>query len=257
MGSMRHIAVDLHPHLTDTSALADTAAVAIDVLRATTTIVHALSSAAREVVVFEEVAEAIAQSKAWWQSATVLGGERDGVKIEGFDLGNSPSEYNKPAVAGRAVFFTTTNGTRALHKCRTAKRIFAGALVNRQAVVNALRDETKVRIVCAGTRGEITRDDALGAGAIVAGLVDGRLGEYELDDEAAMVLDAWHGLVQPLADQEPAAIHAAIAEALRHSLGGRNLLALGLDVDIVAAAQLDTFNVLPELDPATMSLRLR
>lgn len=254
---MRQIAVDLHPDLTDVAALNGAAAVAIDVLRATTTIAHALAASAREVVVCGEVDEAVAQSKAWWQSATVLGGEREGVKIDGFDLGNSPSEYTRPTVAGRAVFFTTTNGTRALLKCRTAKRVLAGALVNRQAVVNALRDETKVRIVCAGTRGEITRDDALGAGAIVAGLVADRLDEYELDDEAAMVLDAWNGLLQPLAGSPTEVIHAAINTALRKSLGGRNLLAIGMDADIVAAAQLDTLDVLPELDPTTMSLRLR
>ena len=84
----------------------------------------------------------------------------DGAAVDLYSLHARTTELDW-AVAGRAVFFTTTNGTRALLKCRTAKRVLAGALVNRQAVVNALRDETKVRIVCAGTRGEITRDDAL------------------------------------------------------------------------------------------------
>lgn len=253
---MRTIAVDLHHNLTDATALQDTSAVVVDVLRATTTIVHALASSARQVVLCGEVDEAREQSRAWWESAAVLAGERDGVKIDGFDLGNSPTEFTPAAVAGRAVFFTTTNGTRALLKCRAAAHVYAGALVNRRAVVERLRDAVKVRIVCAGTRGEITRDDALTAGAIVAGLVEQRPGEYELDDEAAMVCDAWNGLMQPLVGQPDDVIRTRLVEALRQSLGGRNLIALGMDADIVTAARLDHFALVPELDRSSLSLRL-
>lgn len=254
---MKQIAVDLHPDLIDPAALQGEAVAVVDVLRATTTIVHALAAGARTVVISGEVEETRENAKAWWECATILGGERNGLKIVGFDLGNSPGEYTRAAVAGRAVFFTTTNGTRAMLTCHRARRIIASALVNRGAVVAALASEPHVRIVCAGTRGEVTRDDALAAGAIVAGLVDPAPAEYALDDEAAMVRDMWNGIYQPLAAKSAEEVRAGLVDALRNSLGGRNLIELGLDRDIETAAELDKFNLAPELNPATMSLALR
>ena len=97
----------------------------------------------------------------------MLGGERRGKRIEGFDLGNSPAEYTPEAVGGRRVFITTTNGTRALHHARLARRVVVGAFVNLSAVVASVRDEPRVDILCAGTDGSETREDILAAGAIV------------------------------------------------------------------------------------------
>ena len=120
----------------------------------------------------------------------VLGGERQGVRIEGFDLGNSPTEYSPASVGGRTVVFTTTNGTRAMLRCRQAREVLLAAFANRSAVLAALAREQFVHIVCAGTGGFITREDTLVAGSLVAGLISGAA-EWELNDEAVIARDAW------------------------------------------------------------------
>ena len=103
------------PQEVDERKIGGSAVVVIDVLRATSTICQALASGAREVVPFVEIDEALAAANKVGRKNVVLGGERKGVMIDGFDLGNSPAEYTPNAIQGRPVFITTTNGTRALH----------------------------------------------------------------------------------------------------------------------------------------------
>src|SRR5262245_17681938 len=100
--------VYLLPDLAEPAALAAKTVVVIDVLRATTTIVHALAAGAREVVPCLEVEEA-RQVAARLGKVAVLRGERGGVAIAGFDVGNSPAEYTRERVGGKTVVFTTTN----------------------------------------------------------------------------------------------------------------------------------------------------
>ncbi|HYW81106.1 MAG TPA: 2-phosphosulfolactate phosphatase, partial [Thermoguttaceae bacterium] len=107
------------PRLVDPEKLAGGTAVVIDVLRASTTIVHALESGAREIIPCSDVGEARAIASQLSAGEFVLGGEREGLPIDGFDLGNSPSEYLPHRVEDKAVVFTTTNGTRAISQVRT------------------------------------------------------------------------------------------------------------------------------------------
>src|SRR4051794_30793820 len=95
--------------------LAGGAVAVIDLLRATTTICQALASGACEVVPFLEIDETFAAADRVGRESVLLGGERGGTRITGFDLGNSPAEYTPQVVRGRTVFITTTNGTRALY----------------------------------------------------------------------------------------------------------------------------------------------
>ncbi len=113
----RQLNVHTLPSHVSEEELADSAVVVIDLLRASTTICQALASGAREVVPFLEVDAALAAAAAELRRGDiVLGGERRGGKIPGFDLGNSPAEYTREAVGGRRVFITTTNGTRAMDR---------------------------------------------------------------------------------------------------------------------------------------------
>jgi 2-phosphosulfolactate phosphatase len=245
MPNTRQIDVYLLPDLVEPAALAGKTALVIDVLRATTTIVQALASGAREVVPCLEVEEA-RQAAARIGEGAVLGGERGGVAIAGFDLGNSPAEYTRERVGGKTVVFTTTNGTRAMQRCKLAGRVLLGAFVNFSAVCRELATVDQMALVCAGTDGHVTREDTLLAGAIVDDLARSR--KVRLNDQALLASDAWQTAVRLMTDRP-------LGMMLRESRGGRNLIDTGQENDIDLAAQMDKFDVVPELDLAAWRIR--
>jgi 2-phosphosulfolactate phosphatase len=241
---MKSLYVHLLPDLVDESDLFGQTTVVIDCLRATSTIAYALAAGAREVIPCLEVDEARTRASQFPKSSVLLGGERQGVRIEGFDLGNSPTEYTPGVVAARSIVFTTTNGTRAMQRCREARRVVMGALVNRSAVVEALASERVVHIVCAGTRGRITREDALAAGAIGSWLVE--RGDWNPDDEARLAIAAWEAVRT-----------GDLVAALHDTQGGRNLVAEGFENDIATCARLDAIDLAPELDVKSWTIPAR
>jgi 2-phosphosulfolactate phosphatase len=220
----------------------------IDLLRATSTICQALASGAREAVPFLEVEDALsAAAAAKDRSAIVLGGERKGGRIPGFDLGNSPSEYTPAAVGGRRVFITTTNGTRALFHARSAQRVLIGAIVNLSSLVRSLEDEPRVDILCAGQKGNEAREDLLAAGAIVSRIQTLTGAAWHTNEVASTVRGKWETIAA-----DAAALNRTLSDQLalelRDTPGGRNLLGIGLDQDLVDCAQIDRLTVVPELD---------
>ena len=218
----------------------------IDVLRASTTMITALASGALAVISEADVAAARRRAAAAG-AAAVLGGERGGIRIDGFDLGNSPAEYTAERVAGRIVVITTTNGTAALAACDAALERLVGAIVNRSAVAAAARRLAAmhrahdVHLVCAGTDGAVTEEDVLAAGAILDAA-----GGTRLDDPAAAALERFRETVRGASDAS-----VPLAAALADSRGGRNLLAIGMAADIGDAAAIDTIPVVPRLDRGT------
>jgi 2-phosphosulfolactate phosphatase len=230
----------LLPDFVPTDALRGGVAVVIDLLRASTTIVHALAHGAECVVPCETVDDALREAAACSPGAAVLGGERGGMRIEGFHLGNSPFEYTPEAVGGKTVVFTTTNGTRALFRCRAARRVLVGAFANLSALVDCLATfDHPVHLVCAGTDGHVTREDALCAGGIAETLRE-RYNFGFADDVARLAVDAYTA-----AD----ATETTLLTALKDSVGGRNLMVLGHEADIARAAQRDLFALVPEFLP--------
>lgn len=251
------LSVHLLPRLLDEHQLPGATAIVIDVLRASTTIVHALAAGARRVIPCREVDEARSIASALPPGEAVLGGERGGVRIEGFDLGNSPSEFTPPSVGGKMLVFTTTNGTQALAVCRQASRVVIGAVVNAAAVVRAVEPGVPLHLVCAGTRGEITREDTLLAGYLVDRLLARETNEYRLNDSAAIAHQVWRAALGDVAETtNRRVIQGRWTAALAHSQGGRNLTALGLQADIADAAKLDRFDLVPTLDPNDGNLGL-
>jgi 2-phosphosulfolactate phosphatase len=250
----RTINVHLLPALVEPHELAGKTVVVIDVLRATTTIIHALAAGAKEVVPLLEVDEALALA-AKLPGQAVLGGERGGKWIAGFDFGNSPLEYAPATVGGKTLVFTTTNGTRAMLRCAQARRILIAGFVNFSAVCRELTEEENIDIVCAGTDGHVTREDTLLAGAIVEEVGRAvpdtvRQAEPALrNDQAEIAADAWRTAVGTLSGRDP------LAAALRESRGGRNLIEIGQENDIDLAAQIDRFDIVPELDIAAWRIR--
>jgi 2-phosphosulfolactate phosphatase len=137
-------------------------AVVVDVMRATSTIAQALHSGYRRVYCCREVEDAIALREKLGEG--LLGGERDAVKIEGFDLGASPREVLEPR--GETLIYSTTNGTRAVLAAAAAGReVLLGSLLNLNAVAGAVQEDCV--IVCAGFQGRFALDDAYCAGRIV------------------------------------------------------------------------------------------
>ena len=237
-------------------------AVVIDVLRASTTIVTALAHGAAGVrpVLTVEAARALAAGFASLSGSSVLlGGERGGLRIDGFDLGNSPLEYSRARVAGRRIVITTTNGTAALDACTAASEVLIGAIVNRAAVAARAwdlarsRGNADIHLVCAGTDGEVTEEDLLTAGAILdaAGRLPGADGDV-LDASATAALDMFRGVLSPPTAEGRVDAHAiaaaAITSAFATSRGGRNLIELGMQADLPAAAAIDSLGVVPRLD---------
>lgn len=160
--------------------------VVVDVLRATSTIVQALDAGYGAVYCCAEVEEAEALRDELGDA--VLGGERGGDPLPGFDLGNSPLEYVTPRAADAVL--TTTNGTRAVvQTAANCDLVLVGSMLNLDAVAAAARERGEdVEVVCAGLRGGPSEDDAYCAGRIAA-LVGG---EPTAGAEQALELAASH-----------------------------------------------------------------
>jgi 2-phosphosulfolactate phosphatase len=228
----------------EADSLAGKTAVVIDVLRASTTIVHALAAGAQDILPCLTIPEA-QELAAQLGPAALLCGERGGIRIDGFDLGNSPAEYTPERVGGRRLVLTTTNGTRALQHASAADSVWIAAFVNLSSIAARLRVAEHVVLLCSGTRGEITREDTLLAGAVVASQSSG--GEsIACNDEALLARDAWLHVAEGLAGRAD-----RLADELRDSRGGRNVTRIGQGADIELAARIDAFRLLPGYDPGT------
>jgi len=238
---MRGLRVHFLPELVPTVALVASHCAVIDVLRATTSIATALAAGATSVIPCLTIEDARQRAGGFAAGRALLAGERGGLPIEGFDLGNSPAEYTADKVAGKQLIMTTTNGTKALLHAASAQRIFVAAFVNLNAVVDALADHDQVDLLCAGTDGQITREDVLVAGAMTALLLE--RGEREINDSAAIALDAWHRI---MAHVRPARVQPRLVEAFAGSRGGRNLLEIGMAADLESAAAIDRLTIVPE-----------
>lgn len=242
----RTVQVHLLPQHIDAAALSGGIAIIVDQLRASTTICAALHSGAKQVIPVLEPDDA-QRIKAAAPPGTVLtGGERHGVLIPGFDLDNSPRAYTPERVAGKAIAFTTTNGTRAVLHAEHASGILIGCLANLAALVRTLTpDQRPVHILCAGTNGQVAPEDVLVGGAIVAHIAHARNDtQPPADDATRLALTQWRA-----ASTSPAAILAAI----RAAQGGRNLIEIGMHEDVEYCARLDILPIVPDWNTASRS----
>lgn len=220
--------------------------VAIDVLRATTTAVTALHNGARAIRPVLEPPDAVADRQRLAPGSCLLGGERRGLPIAGFDLGNSPREYTAETVRGKTVILTTSNGTRLLHAASEASGVFLGAVVNAAAVARRLaKEDGPVLLACAGRLGRFSWEDTLCAGQIIAGLLaladkDGGSAGLQLTTAASAALGLYH--------RERGDLGAAIGRAPH----ARYLASIGLWQDVLLCGRPDTLEVVPQrstIDP--------
>jgi 2-phosphosulfolactate phosphatase len=197
-------------------------AVVVDVLRATSTIAQALASGYERVLCAGEIDDARTLREATPDS--LLGGEREAQRIEGFDVGASPREFLERRAA--TLILSTTNGTRAiLAAAASAEEVVLGSLLNLDAVAAYARGRgVDVAVVCAGFKDAFALDDAYCAGRIVQ-LLEG--------------------------ERSDAAIAAAlVAQAFPDALAGLNARTYGppgLEEDIAFCAQVSVLDVVPRL----------
>jgi len=232
-GSTVEVRVWWTPAEVEPGALHGRAAAVVDSLRATTSIAAALASGAAAVVPFAEEDAA----RAWAaEHAAVLAGERACVPPPGFDLGNSPEAFTPDAVAGREIAFWTTNGSRALSGAAAGGGdVVAFALVNARAVARHLRQSLcrRLGIVCAGTEGAFSLEDAFTAGALIDRLADAADGPPVLDERAAAAHLLYLG-----GQGDPRGIFDGTAAAAK-------IRARGLGADVAFAARPDVLDVVP------------
>ncbi len=214
-------------------------AVIIDILRASTSMVTALQNGCSGIRACGTPREAFDWKQKCSPGTVLLGGERGGVRIDGFDLGNSPAEYSEGVVRGKQVVFTTTNGTRALLKSVHAGTVIVGCFLNRSAIVRQLqRHSGDIHLVCAGTDGIVTGEDVLFAGAVTEALVEA-VPTQRMNDSAEIARRCWRDVAK--SGDESAAIEAYF----RTTRGGLNLLELGFDADLHRCSRVDTLSAVP------------
>ena len=173
--------------------LSQTTCVVFDVLRATSSMLVALDNDAEEIIPVGEIAEALAIKKQ--RPEVLLAGERNGLRIRkeltgsiDFDFGNSPRDFTSGKVSGKAIAWTTTNGTRALRACAHAEMVLLGALVNLRSLADGLKTlrPKQLLLVCAGTFEAAAFEDLFAAGALID-LLEPASKTTQLSDSAQLV----------------------------------------------------------------------
>ena len=199
--------------------------VVVDILRATSVIATALANGALDFRTVMTIDEARTFAK---KENGILCGERKGLGIQGFHLGNSPREFTREAVAGKRLVMTTTNGTRAIGAARIGSNILIGSFLNRRQVSDFLaNDDNDVVILCAGLNGRFSLEDAIGAGAIIS-----RLSGDKTDSALA-------------AERLFKSYSGHLLRMARESYAGRYLTSIGFEEDLAACVRMDSLEVLP------------
>jgi 2-phosphosulfolactate phosphatase len=231
-----HADVYFTPVQADELFLREKTVVVIDVLRATTTITVALNNGAREIIPVTTVERAVKISGRLFGDVVLLGGERNGKMIQGFNLGNSPAEYTEERVKGKAIVFSSTNGSQAIEKARYAQTLFICGFVNISAVARALHAVDKEFIVvCAGREGKFSIEDTVCAGMLLHLLGQEHARELTLSDSsyAALLLYRAHS--------------KSLLKMIKNSEHGRYLAEIGFGDDLKGCAQVDSVVIVPQM----------
>lgn len=221
------------PIVTDELYFTGKTTVVIDVLRASSTIVTALENGAKEIIPVATIEFAVKVSGGMFGGQTLLGGERNTKKIEGFALGNSPLEYEEKVVKGKSIILYTTNGTKALVKAKFSENLFVASFLNLSSVAKNLVSLKKdVEIICAGRNNLFSLEDTVCAGMLISEII--KLNEeVEPNDSVGVAL----ALSQKFDDD--------ILGMLKLSDHGKLLIENGFEEDLNYCAQRDILSLIP------------
>jgi len=208
--------------------------VVIDVLRASSTITTALAAGADRIIPVYMPKQARDRVRYYPAEKVLLCGERNGEKLAGFDLGNSPLEYNNSRIKEKTLIITTTNGIRTLELVKKAKKVIIGCFLNSKSVAEYCRSYPgKVLLVCSGDRGNVSLEDTVCAGMIrYLCSNQSQKNEHNFDDSSIAV-----NLYREFANN--------LVDMLKKSVWGKHLVAMGLEKDIKFCAQKDIYNIIP------------
>ncbi|NLP18783.1 MAG: 2-phosphosulfolactate phosphatase [Firmicutes bacterium] len=219
-----------------TDLLAGKTVLVIDVLRATSTITTALANGASQVLPVLTIKEAHRRASDFAPDTYLLGGERKALKIPNFHLDNSPRAYVREVVKNKTIIFTTTNGTRAINRALSAQTLLLASFLNARAAARRAWEAGKdVYLLCAGTRGRYSLDDAACAGMLLQYLRKLQPGA-QLGDLAYTLLHLYRthrkGILQ------------LISQASHY----QRLVDMGLEADIMYCLQENIYTAVPRWD---------
>lgn len=226
---MKQIDVCLTPDLLHLHTVENTIVVVADVFRATSCMVTAFAHGVKTIVPVATIDEC----RRWQERGYLAAAERNAQRIEGFELDNSPFTYMNEQIRDANVAMTTTNGTLAITRSRSAVKVLVGSFLNLEAIVRYLKTERyDVMVLCAGWKGRVNMEDTLFAGALVARLKD----TYATAEDSAIM--AWR-LYEQGKDN--------LIGYLANSSHIKRLQRLGIQKDITYCLQHDLYDVVPVL----------
>jgi 2-phosphosulfolactate phosphatase len=207
--------------------------VIIDVLRASSTIVTALQNGAKEIIPVASIEFAVKVSGGLFTGQTLMGGERNTKKIDGFALGNSPMEYTENIVAKKSIILYTTNGSRAVVKAKFSENLFVTTYLNLTAVAKQVAELNKdTEILCSGNGNAISLEDSVCAGKLVTEIQKFNEG-VQLSDSAKMSISLNKSFGKN------------IYKMLKNSEHGQVLIENGFEKDIEYCSRLDELEAIP------------
>lgn len=216
--------------------ISDKTVAVIDVLRCTTCVSAALMAGARGVIPTSGPGEAADMWTKIGPEMAILAGERNGIKIENFQLGNSPAEFTGGVVGGKLVVMTTSNGTAAFMEATNAALTLSCSLTNVSKVAARIAEEGRdLVITCAGMTGQFSIEDTICGGMLMHLLATEKKIKLTVNDAGSLALLLYRS--------NKTALRQTIAQG-EHA---RFLSRLGFETDVTAAAACDTMPVLPIL----------
>ena len=238
------IDIQLMPSPPKSYLLSDRMVVVIDVLRATSVMIHALSEGALEIIPVATVEEAFQMAKVFPRDAILLGGERESKKIQGFDLGNSPGEYTSEKVRGRKLILTTTNGTKAFHLVSSGREILAGSFFNIGAIARRCLDLDKdLLIFPSGDEGDFSLEDTVCGGMLVDLIAKTGQKPISLTDASYSAQTLYRRF------------ETNLLEAFHLSRHGNELMKRGFGDDLAYCAQIDMTDIVPQFKDGVIKVK--
>ncbi len=234
---MKNVEVCLTPDLVKTYGVENKIVVVVDILRATSVMTTALAHGIKSITPVATVEECRMLKEKGYLAAA----ERDGKTVEGFDFGNSPFTYMEPALAGKKLALTTTNGTLAITRSVSAEEVVIGSFLNITSVANYLISQQQdVLILCAGWKGRVNLEDTIFAGALVELLSN----DFDSENDSAIAAVALFRMAQD-----------DMMGFLKNSSHAKRLKGLSIIKDIDFCLQRDTYNIIPVLKDGELVLR--